>query len=91
MVEVNCPICGHNIRVTLPVGRKALNIDLTFICEVLQAGHSGNRRYETVCRAAQQLGCSPAYIYKELKAVGITVVEVLTGQPLNTLEKVGIK
>lgn len=45
------------------LGRKALNIPVTKVCDALASGR-------TVLAAANILGCSRAYIYRELKAAG---------------------
>ena len=69
---VQCPNCGK--KVTVPgLGRKPLNIPLKNICEALR-GHS------SVEAAAQELGCSEAYIFKVLKANGLKQKEVVKGQ-----------
>jgi len=52
------------------LGRKPLNIPLKNVCECL-------RQYRSVERAAQELGCSKAYIFKILKANGLNLKDIL--------------
>ena len=53
-------------------GRPALNIPLERIIEaVRETGYAA--------RAAGELGCSDAYIHQRLKAVGLTLADVLGG------------
>ena len=54
----------------MEIGRKLLNISVNKVCDALQ-GHS------TVLEAALELGCSRGYIYKTLKAAGLTVKGVI--------------
>jgi hypothetical protein len=51
-------------------GRRPLNIVVTKVCDAL-------RLYRSVLAAANELGCSRAYIYKVLKANGLTVAGVI--------------
>jgi len=69
---VQCPHCGKTVVVN-GLGRKPLNIPLKNICEALR-GHS------SVEAAAQELGCSQAYIFKVLKDNGLRLKDVVTGQ-----------
>ena len=67
---VQCPNCGHSVRVN-GLGRKPLNIPLKNVCEALRAHCS-------VTAAAQELGCSEAYIFGVLKANGLRLKDVVT-------------
>ena len=71
-MKVQCPNCGETIAVN-GIGRKAFNMPVTKVCDVLQL-------YRSVPAAANKLGCSRAYIYKVLKADGLTVQDVIRGQ-----------
>ena len=71
-MKVQCPNCGETIAVN-SIGRKAFNIPVTKVCDALQL-------YLSVPAAANELGCSRAYIYKVLKADGLTVQGVIKGQ-----------
>ena len=55
------------------IGRKAFNMPVTKVCDALQL-------HRSVLAAANELGCSRAYIYKVLKADGLTVQDVIRGQ-----------
>jgi len=55
------------------VGRKPLNIDVKKIYDTLKA--IGN-----IAQAAQELGCSRAYIYRELEKCGTTPKDVITDE-----------
>ena len=69
---VQCPNCGK--KVTVPgLGRKPLNIPLKNICEALR-GHCSMEA------AAQELGCSQAYIFKVLKANGLKLEGIIKEQ-----------
>jgi hypothetical protein len=57
---IACPKCGGKVVVN-GLGRRPLNIPLKNVYDALQASSS-------VSAAANSLGCSPAYIYKVLKA-----------------------
>jgi hypothetical protein len=67
---VQCPHCGETVAVP-SLGRKAFNMPVTKVCDAL-------RLHRGVLAAANSLGCSRAYIYKVLKAGGMTAKEVLT-------------
>jgi DNA-directed RNA polymerase subunit RPC12/RpoP len=68
-MKVQCPNCGETV-VVKGIGRKRLNIPLKNVCEALQARRS-------VADAAQELGCSPAYIFGILKTNGLKLKDVL--------------
>ena len=53
-------------------GRRPLNIVVTKVCDAL-------RLHRSVLAAANELGCSRAYIYKVLKADGVTPASVIRG------------
>ena len=55
-----------------PIGRKLLNVSVISLCDALQ--HSSS-----VEQAAEKLGCSRAYIYKELARHGTTPRDVIKG------------
>jgi len=61
--------CGKPVVVN-GLGRKPLNITVTKVCDAL-------RLHFSVLAAANELGCSRAYIYKVLKANGLTVAGVI--------------
>ncbi len=63
-MKVQCPHCGGMVTVN-GLGRKAFQIPVTKVCDALRGHHS-------VTAAASELGCSRAYIYKVLKAAGLT-------------------
>ena len=67
---VQCPKCGEKV-VVKGLGRKPLNIPLKNVYDCL-------RKYRSVEKAAQELGCSQGYIFKVLKANGFTLRDVLT-------------
>ncbi len=54
------------------IGRKLLNVSVVSLCGALQ--HSSS-----VEQAAKKLGCSRAYIYKELASHGTTPRDVIKG------------
>jgi hypothetical protein len=68
---VICPHCGETIVVN-GLGRKSLAMPVIEIYDALQAHHS-------VTPAAKSLGCSRPYIYKVLKAKGVTPADVIKG------------
>ncbi len=70
---VKCQNCGQMTKVN-GLGRKPLNIPLKNICEALQA-------YRSVVDAAQELGCSQAYIFGVLKINGLRPKDVFEGLP----------
>ena len=65
---VQCPHCGKSVAVN-GLGRKRLNITLKNVCEALQT-------HTSVVDAAQELGCSQAYIFKVLKENGLKIKDV---------------
>lgn len=69
---VQCPNCGKSV-VVKGIGRKALNIPLKNVCEALQT-------HRSVRAAAQEFGCSQAYIFGVLKANGLKLKDVVEGQ-----------
>ena len=60
---VKCSHCGKSVAVN-GLGRKPLNIPLKNVCEALRA-------HSCIVEAAKELDCSPAYIFKVLKANGL--------------------
>jgi DNA-directed RNA polymerase subunit RPC12/RpoP len=72
-MKVQCPNCGKSV-VVKGLGRKPLNIPLKNILEALQA-------HRSVVAAAQELGCSPAYIFSVLKVNGLTPRDVVKALP----------
>jgi len=66
-MKVQCPYCGQEVAVN-GFGRRPLNIDVTEVCGTLQRCHS-------VKAAAEELGCSRAYIYKVLKENGRSITD----------------
>ena len=69
---VQCLNCGKPI-VDNGLGRKPLNIPLKNVCESLQA-------HRNVVAAANELNCSPAYIFGALKANGLKLKDVIEGK-----------
>ena len=68
---VQCPHCGETVTVN-GLGRKRLNIPLKNISDCLQA-------HRNVVTAANELGCSPAYIFGILKVNGLKLKDVIKG------------
>ena len=66
---VQCPHCGKSLVVN-GLGRKRLDIPLKNVCESLGI-------HRNVVVAAKELNCSPAYIFKVLKANGLKLRDVL--------------
>lgn len=66
-----CPHCGKSVVVN-GLGRKAFNMPVTKVCDAL-------RIHRSVLVTARELGCSRAYIYKVLKADGLTPAAVIKG------------
>jgi len=66
---IECPKCGEKV-VVKGLGRKPLDIPLKNVYECI-------RKYRSVARAAQELGCSQGYIFKVLKGNGLTLRDVL--------------
>jgi len=73
---VHCPHCGETIVVN-GLGRKAFNMPVTKVYDAL-------RLHRDVLAAANSLGCSRAYIYKVLKAGGMTGKDAINGKGLAT-------
>ena len=69
---VECPHCGKPVAVN-GFGRRPLNIVVTKVRDAL-------RLHRSVPVAANELGCSRAYIYKVLKANGLKLKEVIKGR-----------
>ena len=68
---ISCPHCGKSVVVN-GLGRKSLNIPLKNVYDALQA-------HGSVAGAVNELGCSPGYIYKVLKANGLNLKDVFKG------------
>jgi hypothetical protein len=66
---VQCPHCGKPVAVN-GLGRKPLNIPLKNIYEALKT-------HRSVVTAAQELNCSPGYIFNVLKAYGLKLKDVI--------------
>lgn len=73
---VQCPNCGRKIEID-GLGRKRLNIPLKNISDCLQA-------HRNVVTAADELGCSPAYIFGVLKVNGLKLKDVINTTKDNT-------
>jgi hypothetical protein len=71
-MKVKCSHCGNSVTIK-GIGRKPLNIAVTNVCDALQL-------HRSVALAANELGCSRAYIYKALKADGLTAADVIKGK-----------
>ena len=69
---IRCPHCGKSVVVN-GLGRKRLNIPLKNVCECLRA-------HRNVVTAANELGCSQAYIFSVLKANGLKLKDVISGK-----------
>ena len=68
---VLCSHCGKQVEVN-GLGRKPLNIVVNNVYDAL-------RLHCSVMAVADELQCSRAYIYKVLKADGLTVQDVIKG------------
>jgi len=68
---VKCPHCGKEVVVN-GLGRKPLNIPLKNVLESLQV-------HRSVTAVAQELGCSPSYLFGVLKANGLKLKDVIKG------------
>ena len=66
---VQCPHCGKTMAVN-GIGRKPLNIAVNNVYDAL-------RRHRSVIAAANELGCSRAYVYSVLKHNGLTLTDVI--------------
>ena len=71
-MKVKCTHCGEMVTVN-GIGRKPLNIAVKNVYDEL-------RLHRSVITAANELECSRAYIYKVLKADGLTVQDVIKGK-----------
>ncbi len=71
-MKVRCPHCGKPVMVN-HLGRKPLELPVIKVYNSL-------RHHQSVAMAASELCCSRAYIYKVLKAEGLTPVEVIKGK-----------
>jgi transposase-like protein len=69
MMLVQCPNCGQTLTVN-GLGRPSLNMPVIKVYDAL-------RHYRSVTDAARELGCSRAYIYKILKANGLTQKDLI--------------
>jgi len=76
-VLIQCPHCGGMVTVN-GLGRRRLNIPLKNVCESLKA-------HRNVVAAANELGCSEAYIFGVLKANGLKLRDVINGTIRNSL------
>ncbi len=76
---VKCPYCGKEIPVRVS-GRKRLNIPLKNVYESLQV-------HRSVKEAAEELGCSPSYIFGVLKTHGLKLEDVRRGKSIEVSEK----
>jgi hypothetical protein len=68
-MKVVCQNCGEVVIVS-GLGRKAFNVPVTIICDKL-------RVCKDVGKAAELLDCSPAYLYKVLKAEGLKTKDII--------------
>jgi len=68
---VKCPNCGKAVVIN-HLGRRRLELPVRNVCDTLRLHHS-------VLAAANELGCSRAYIYKVLKGERLTVQDVIKG------------
>ena len=66
---VRCPHCGKEVVIN-GLGRKPLNIPLKNVLESLQV-------HRSITAAAQELGCSPPYLFGVLKANGLKLREII--------------
>ena len=69
---VQCPHCGAQVMLD-GFGRRPLDIAVTKLYDALH-------HHRSIESAANELGCSRAYIYKVLKANGLTTQDVITGK-----------
>jgi len=68
-MKVVCQNCGQEVMVN-GLGRNGLNIPLTIVCDNLRVCKGADK-------AAELLGCSPAYLYKVLKINGLKMKDVI--------------
>jgi molybdenum-dependent DNA-binding transcriptional regulator ModE len=71
MKTVKCPKCGEKVKVQ-GLGRPRLGISLIKVTEALQ-------KHGNVDQAAEELGCSQAYIFAALKTNHLKVKDVIMG------------
>jgi hypothetical protein len=71
-MKVVCPNCGSEVIVR-GLGRKGLNMTVTIVCDELRR-HKGEVNAPN--KAAETLGCSPAYLYKVLKAKRLKMKDI---------------
>ncbi|MCX5998159.1 MAG: hypothetical protein NTU41_00820 [Chloroflexi bacterium] len=71
-MRVRCPHCGRTVVVN-GIGRKPLDMPVTIVCDALMF-------HGSVLAAADALNCSRAYVYKVLKAGGLTAKDVINRQ-----------
>ena len=70
-MKIECPKCGEMVTVR-GLGRPRLNISLKKVIEALN-------RHGSVGPAAEELGCSQAYIFGILKDNRLKAKDVITG------------
>jgi len=75
---IQCPHCGGQVVIN-KFGRRPLNIVVTKVCDAL-------RLHRSVAAAANELECSRAYIYKVLKANGLTTAKVIKGLAIKIID-----
>jgi len=68
---ITCPHCGK-VAATIGIGRKPFDMPVTKVCDAL-------RLHRSVPMAASELDVSRAYIYKVLKAEGLTPAGIVKG------------
>jgi len=71
---VQCPHCGGTVAVN-GLGRRPLNISLRIVCEALQI-------HCNAAAAANELNCSPAYIFGVLKATGLKLKDLVNSKAM---------
>lgn len=67
---MKCPNCGMKINTG---GRKSFNMPFTMVYDAL-------KEYRSIIPAANDLGVSPAYIYKICGERGIKPLHIITGE-----------
>jgi len=72
-MKIQCPHCGETVAVN-----GLLNIPLKNVSDCLQA-------HRNVVTAANELDCSPAYIFGILKINGLKLKDVISAPKDNTL------
>ena len=77
MKTVTCENCGSTI-VVHGLGRKSTAMPLINVCECL-VECSGMLPTDAVIAVARKLGCSPALVYKILKANRLKAKDVMEG------------